>query len=244
MEVGSVVTSLPAYLFYSSNADYYANLKSVSFSGTQLTTIGKYAFYYCTELESLNLPEGLKYIYNCAFYNCKNMTKLYIPTTVKEIKEQAFSYTSALRELNFYAIECADFSSSGTFHNAGQEDDGLTVNFGPKLKKIPAYFFYTPYADNYVNLTECNFEGIDITSIGKYAFTNCKYLTTIDILENMIFIGQEAFKNCSSLESANFAIQYLWYAGRNTELEYLFDEHEAALYLTTSYHGYDIWRQE
>ena len=38
-----------------------------------------------------------------------------------------------------------------------------------------------------------------VTSIGRYAFHNCKGLTSVTIGNNVTSIGQKAFYNCSNL---------------------------------------------
>lgn len=57
-----------------------------------VTCIDDYAFYKCTSLRSVTLPQGLLTIGNNAFANCTNLTSLTIPESVTSIGMLAFSY--------------------------------------------------------------------------------------------------------------------------------------------------------
>ncbi len=45
------------------------------------------------------------------------------------------------------------------------------------------------------------YNGLPVTSIGSYAFSNCKSLTLVTIPEGVMSIGEGAFSNCTSLAS-------------------------------------------
>ena len=64
-----------------------------------VTQIGKYAFYYCTNLTSITLPEGLKKIEESAFEYCKSLSDIRIPNGVTEIGGSAFWYCKALTSI-------------------------------------------------------------------------------------------------------------------------------------------------
>ena len=57
------------------------NLASVTFSGTNLTTIGSGAFENCSEFTSIDLPEGVTTIGEAAFKGC-SLLELKIPSSV------------------------------------------------------------------------------------------------------------------------------------------------------------------
>ena len=54
--------------------------------GLPVTTIGAWAFGYCTGLTSITLPHTLTYIEENAFKYCSGLTKVYVPekTTIVE----------------------------------------------------------------------------------------------------------------------------------------------------------------
>ena len=71
-------------------------LTRVSFqSGSQLTTIGSYSFYYCTKLESVDLThcETLKIIHSYAFGYCYSLRNFELPHSVTKIHGNSFRLT-------------------------------------------------------------------------------------------------------------------------------------------------------
>ena len=68
-------------------------LRSVTFeSGSQLTTIGRYSFYCCTHLESVNLTQCTKLteIHNLAFAFCYSLRSFNLPLTIELIGDNVF----------------------------------------------------------------------------------------------------------------------------------------------------------
>lgn len=62
-------------------------------------SIGDDAFYYCTSLESINIPKGVKKINMCTFSDCRKLKSVTIPNTVTFIATAAFYNCSALKSL-------------------------------------------------------------------------------------------------------------------------------------------------
>ncbi|MDR0951731.1 MAG: leucine-rich repeat protein [Oscillospiraceae bacterium] len=55
-----------------------------------VTTIGEYAFFYCTSLTSVTIPDGVTTIGDNAFVYCTSLTSVTIPDSVTTIGENAF----------------------------------------------------------------------------------------------------------------------------------------------------------
>ena len=55
-----------------------------------VTSIGSYAFYKCTSLTTITLPEGVTSIESCAFFSCTSLTSITIPEGVTSIEERTF----------------------------------------------------------------------------------------------------------------------------------------------------------
>ena len=55
-----------------------------------VTSIGKYAFYYCTSLTSVTIPDSVTSIGDGAFSHCTYLTSVTIPDSVTSIGEYAF----------------------------------------------------------------------------------------------------------------------------------------------------------
>ena len=58
---------------------------------TGVTKIGVSAFFGCTSIESVTIPNGVEKIGQSAFANCTSLASVGIPSGVKEIGEAAFS---------------------------------------------------------------------------------------------------------------------------------------------------------
>jgi len=66
-------------------------LTTITFAeGSQLTTIGDVAFYFCRNLTSINIPASVTAIGTSAFYYCINLTSISIPADVTSIGSGAF----------------------------------------------------------------------------------------------------------------------------------------------------------
>jgi hypothetical protein len=61
-----------------------------------VTSIGNYAFYYCSGLTSVDIPNSVTTIGNYAFSVCSGLTSVVIPNSVTTIGDDAFSWCSGL----------------------------------------------------------------------------------------------------------------------------------------------------
>lgn len=109
--------------------DEYAVLKSCSSSvskevsvpesinGFPVTGIWSYAFDYCSEITSVNLPENVYDIFPYAFQGCEKLENINIPNSVTTIRECVFRYCGSLKSITFpdnlKRIEKEAFFASG-----------------------------------------------------------------------------------------------------------------------------------
>jgi len=68
---------------------------------SDLTTIGRYAFYYYTNLVSPVLPSELTSIGEYAFQSCTNLALTSLPSGITSIGNEAFYYCTGLTEITF-----------------------------------------------------------------------------------------------------------------------------------------------
>ena len=61
-----------------------------------VTSIGDYAFYYCSGLTSVTIPSSVTSIENYAFSRCSGLTSVNIPSSVTTIESSTFSGCSSL----------------------------------------------------------------------------------------------------------------------------------------------------
>ena len=242
------------------------------YMGIAVTSVGNYAFAYCTGLTSVTIPESVTSIGNEAFSECIGLTSVTIPDSVTSIGDYAFIYCSGLTAITIPAgvtsigngvlFGCRGLTSitvaSGNtkYHSAGNcviETATGTLVLGCKSSVIPAdgsvtsigyRAFYGCYGLTSVTIPE------GVTSIGDYAFRSCTGLTSVTVPASMTSIGEYAFAGCIGLTSATFSgPNGWWYARSSTDTSGtaisaadLSNKSTAATYLKSTYYDY-YWKR-
>ena len=147
-----------------------------------VTTIGKSAFYNCTSLASVNIPNSVTTIGGWAFENCTSLASVNIPNSVTTIGEGAFSACSSLTSISVASDNPNYIGIDGVLFN---KDKTMIVVY-------PARKYGSEY-------TIPN----SVTTIGKWAFENCTSLASVNIPNSVTTIGGWAFYCCTSLASVN-----------------------------------------
>ena len=186
VNVGANVSEIPACLFYSYDKISHApKITTLNFTeGSACRNIGNYAFYCCASLTSITIPDSVTDLGDYAFYCC-----------------------NGLEEINFNATAMNDLVASNyVFYNAGINGNGIKVNVGTKVARLPAYLFCPDSSLNHVPEIATVFfaEGSVCENIGEFAFYGCSSLTGITIPDSMTDIGGNAFYGCTRLEEINF----------------------------------------
>lgn len=91
--------------------EYCSSLESITFSeNSKLKSIGNYAFYYCSKLASVTIPDGVTSIGVQAFEKCRSLTSITIPASVTSIGKDAFDDCSNLKskKTNYKAFALHD----------------------------------------------------------------------------------------------------------------------------------------
>lgn len=61
---------------------------------SSITRIGTTAFYYCTDLTTLVISEGVKSINEQAFAYCSSLKTIHLPGSLTSISSEAFTNSS------------------------------------------------------------------------------------------------------------------------------------------------------
>lgn len=72
--------------------------------GDSVTTIGEYAFSYCSSLTSVTIPNSVTRIGSEAFSDCTNLQKVNIGNSVKTIGEFAFNKCTNITQISSEAV--------------------------------------------------------------------------------------------------------------------------------------------
>ena len=196
---------------------------SVSYGGSTytVTSIGSHAFFQCTGLTSINIPNSVTSIGNSAFYGCSGLTSITIPNSVTVIGYYAFQVCRGLTSINIPSsvggigtgafMGCSGLTSitveSGNRNWDSRDNCNAIIRtytneivFGCKNTTIPNSV--TSIGAN--AFRGCSMTSVTIpnsvTSIGNYAFNGCSGLTSITIPESVTTIGEKAFYGCTALD--------------------------------------------
>ena len=181
--------------------------------GYPVTSIGTFAFYNCTSLTSITIPDSVTSIGDEAFYDCLSLTSITIPDSVTSIGDAAFGDCSSLESITIpdsvisigsYAFEnCTSLESITIPDSVTSIGDKAFLNC-ESLTSITIPDSVTSIGDkaflNCESLTSITIPD-SVTSIGSYAFCGCTSLTSITIPDSVTSIGDDTFYYCSSLES-------------------------------------------
>ena len=160
-----------------------------------VTSIGNDAFYRCSGLTSVTIPNSVKSIGELAFSRCSSLTSITIPNSVTSIGSSAFAYCSSLTSVTI--PNSVKSIKAYTFYDCS----GLTsVTIPNSVKSIGELAFY-----NCSGLTSVAIPD-SVTSIGGWAFELCENIENVYCYaEEVPSTDVDAFYN-SDIEKATLHV--------------------------------------
>lgn len=204
----------------------FTALEEIQFGGVEV--IGDFAFRGCTSLKNLTLAEKLEVVGGKAFSNCKNLTTVTVGPKLKtaywDIFEGCENLTSIEIDKNNTHLytdgkELLNAKISGTCgenvkYTYNQNTKTLTLSGSGAMFDADIDYCYGDGEELYCNfLTNSPYKkvikqqmenlvvGDKVTSIGWYAFADCKGLKSVKLGKKVRTIGLDAFSNCTALQN-------------------------------------------
>ena len=153
-----------------------------------VTSIGQQAFYHCSSLTSVTIPNSVVSLGKQAFCGCNGLTSVNIPNSVTSIDNQAFYNCSGLTSVTI------PNSLTSIVYGAFADCSGLTSVIIPNSVISIEHDAFTG-CSSLTSITIPN----SVTSIEYWAFKGCSGLTSVTIGSGVKNIGSKAFAECKEL---------------------------------------------
>lgn len=172
-----------------------------------VTSIGDMAFYNCTSLKYVDIPDSVTYIGNNAFSFCTRLETVELSQNVATIGSQAFSTCLSLASIDIpdsvNSLGIQAFGDCSNLSSAKLPNNLPAINIGTFLRCQKLETIEIPNS---------------VTTIANNAFSDCLKLESIDIPSSVEYIGTEAFVRCTELKEVYIPISVTYigdYAFKN-----------------------------
>lgn len=147
-----------------------------------VTSIGNGAFYNCSKLSDVVIPNSVTAIGYCAFLNCSNLNNITIPDSITSIEMRVFSNCSKLSSITIPdGITSIGYS---TFFNCSNLSNITIPN---SVTSIDSLAFFGCKSLSSIVIPK------SVETIRGHAFVNCTNLKEMKILGDIISIESGSF---------------------------------------------------
>ena len=193
--------------YYSFNyipwANYKENIKKVIVQDG-VTSICNYAFFSCTSLNSITIPNSVTYLGQSIFRECSSLISITIPDGVTSIWDYSFCGCTGLTSITI--PDNVTYIGQDAFSGCSNLS---SINLPNQLSFIGVAAFM-----GCSGLTSISFPN-SLYEIGNYAFEGCNGLTSIIIPKSVQTIGAGVFASCANLASISVENGNSYFDSRN-----------------------------
>lgn len=179
---------------FGTDAFAYSSVRRLNIDGVKV--LGIRMCYYCTNLEEINISEGVEEVPERAFTVCTSVKKVVIPTTLKKMGAASFYNVDAEFYISQDTWKQLDYQDANLSTNRKMyltDDDKTIIVEGTKSVSDRAFSYF-------VNATGLMLSD-EVEEIGDSSFEQCGFTTVV--APSVKTIKQRAFIYCSNLESVD-----------------------------------------
>lgn len=184
-----------SYIVSSYSGDLVDAIIPHFYKGLPVTEVGSKAFYNCTTLVNVSLPESITKISEYAFSGCSLLKSFELPSNLVSIGDYAFSSDQSLTY--FHLPASLESIGRGCFAYSNSINE-MTFAEGIKLTTLSTYaFIYNVFST--IRIPE------GVTSTDFDIFQSNASLTTVYIPLSLTTIGDSTFSNCPNISDIYYA---------------------------------------